>query len=83
MERMIPIGFGNVVNASKIVGVVKPEAAPIRRMVQNAKDSERCLDATCGRKCKAVLVTESGFIILSALLPDTIAARVNDTHETR
>ncbi|MBQ8547752.1 MAG: DUF370 domain-containing protein [Lachnospiraceae bacterium] len=78
MERMIPIGFGNMVNAAKIIGVVKPEASPVRRMVQNAKDTERCLDATCGRKCKSVIVTENGMIVLSALLPETIAGRVNE-----
>ena len=81
MERMIPIGFGNIVNAAKIIGVVKPEASPVRRMVQNAKDAERCLDATCGRKCKSVIVTDGGYIVLSALLPETIAGRVNDRVE--
>ena len=81
MERMIPIGFGNMVNAAKIIGVVKPEASPVRRMVQNAKDAERCLDATCGRKCKLVIVTDNGFIVLSALLPETVAGRVNDRAE--
>lgn len=81
MERMIPIGFGNMVNAAKIIGVVKPEAAPVRRMVQNAKDAERCLDATCGRKCKSVIVTENGYIVLSALLPETVAGRVNEKTE--
>ena len=81
MERMIPIGFGNMVNAAKIVGVVKPEASPVRLRVQNAKDAERCLDATCGRKCKSVIVTENGMIVLSALLPETIAGRVNERME--
>lgn len=81
MERMIPIGFGNMVNTTKIIGVVKPEASPVRRMVQNAKDAERCLDATCGRKCKSVIVTDDGYIVLSALLPETIAGRVNDRME--
>jgi len=50
-------------------------------MVQNAKDTERCLDATCGRKCKSVIVTENGYIVLSALLPETIAGRVNERME--
>ena len=81
MERMIPIGFGNMVNAAKIIGVVKPEASPVRRMVQNAKDTERWLDATCGRKCKSVIVTENGYIVLSALLPETVASRVNERME--
>ncbi|ABX43238.1 DUF370 domain-containing protein [Lachnoclostridium phytofermentans] len=77
MNKLINIGFGNVVNAGKIISVIRPEAAPVKRMVQNAKDSGSCVDATCGRKCKAVVVMETGQIVLSALLPETIANRVN------
>ncbi len=77
MNRLINIGFGNVVNSNKIVGIISPEAAPIKRMVQNAKDAGTAIDATCGRKTKAVIVTESGHLVLSALLPETIANRVN------
>jgi len=77
LSRLINIGFGNVVNSSKIVGIIKPEAAPIKRMVQNAKDAGTAIDATCGRKTKAVIVTDSGNLVLSALLPETIANRVN------
>lgn len=77
LNRLINIGFGNVVNSSKIVGIISPEAAPIKRMVQNAKDSGTAIDATCGRKTKAVIVTDSGYLLLSALLPETITNRVN------
>ncbi|MDD5937348.1 MAG: DUF370 domain-containing protein [Clostridiales bacterium] len=77
MNKLINIGFGNVVNSVKIVAVIRPEAAPVKRMVQNAKDNMNCIDATCGRKCKAVIVMEQGQVVLSALLPDTIANRVN------
>lgn len=77
MSRLINIGFGNIVNANKIIGIISPEAAPIKRMVQNAKDSGMAIDATCGRKTKAVLVMESGHLMLSALLPETISNRVN------
>ena len=70
MGRMINIGYGNVVNADKILAVVKPEAAPIKRMVAVAKDHDTYVDATCGRKCKSVIVSV-------ALLPETIAGRVN------
>lgn len=77
MNRLINIGFGNVVNADKIVGIISPEAAPIKRLVQNAKDAGNAIDATCGRKTKAVLVMDSGHLVLSSLLPDTIANRVN------
>ena len=77
MGRMINIGYGNVVNADKILAVVKPEAAPIKRMVAVAKDHDTYVDATCRRKCKSVLVSVEGRIVLSALLPETIAGRVN------
>ncbi len=66
-----------MVNSNRIVGIIKPEAAPIKRMVQNAKDTGIAIDATCGRKTKAVIVTDSGHLVLSALLPETIANRVN------
>ncbi len=77
MSRLINIGFGNVVNSDKIVAIISPEAAPIKRMVQSAKDAGTAVDATCGRKTKAVIVSESGHLVLSALLPETIANRVN------
>lgn len=81
MNRLVNIGFGNVINEQKIIAIIKPEAAPIKRMVQGAKDSGVCIDATCGRKCKSVIVTESGQLVLSALLPDTIMGRVNQKNE--
>ncbi len=77
MSRMINIGYGNVVNEDKILAVVRPEAAPIKRMVAVAKDHETYVDATCGRKCKSVIVSEEGRIVLSALQHETIASRVN------
>ncbi|MBE5962849.1 MAG: DUF370 domain-containing protein [Lachnospiraceae bacterium] len=77
MNRLINVGFGNMVNAEKIIAIIHPEAAPVKRMVQSAKDSGKCIDATCGRKCKAVIVSCEEKIILSALLPETIANRVN------
>ncbi|MDF2800355.1 MAG: hypothetical protein K0S61_258 [Anaerocolumna sp.] len=77
MNRLVNVGFGNVVNSNKIVGIISPDAAPIKRMVQTAKDAGNAIDATCGRKTKAVIVMDSGHLVLSALLPDTIAGRVN------
>lgn len=77
MNKLVNIGFGNIINVTKVVAIIRPEAAPVKRMVQNAKDQGNCIDATCGRKCKSVLVTEQGQIVLSALLPETIANRVN------
>lgn len=75
MSRFVNIGFGNVVNTERIVAVVSPDSAPIKRLVQNARESGRVIDATQGRKTKGVLFTESDSIILSALLPETLAAR--------
>lgn len=77
MNKLINVGFGNVVNSNKIIGIISPEAAPIKRMIQSAKDNGMAIDATCGRRTKAVIVTDSGHLILSSLLPETIAGRVN------
>jgi len=66
-----------MVNSDKIVGILKPEAAPVKRMIQNSKDNGTALDATCGRKTKSVIVLDNNSILLSALLPETIAARIN------
>lgn len=77
MGHFINIGFGNIVNVDKVIGIISPEAAPVKRMVQSSKDSGMAVDATCGRKTKAVLVMESGHLMLSALLPETIAGRAN------
>jgi regulator of extracellular matrix RemA (YlzA/DUF370 family) len=79
---LINIGFGNVVNSSKIISIISPDAAPVKRMVQNAKDKGMAIDATCGRRTKAVIVTDNGSVILSSLLPDTIASRVNNFQQT-
>lgn len=81
LNRLVNIGFGNVINEDKIVAVIKPEAAPVKRMVQGAKDTGCCIDATCGRKCKSVIFTITGQLVLSALLPDTITGRVNQKNE--
>ena len=73
---LIHIGFGNIVNTEKIIAIVSPEAAPIKRLVQNAKEKGLAIDATQGRKTKSVLVMENSQVVLSALLPETIAGRV-------
>lgn len=72
---MIHIGFGNIVNTEKLVAVVSPDSAPVKRMVQSARESGMAIDATQGRKTKAVLVMENSQLVLSALLPETIASR--------
>ena len=75
MSRLIHIGFGNIVNTEKLVAVVSPDSAPVKRMVQSARESGMAIDATQGRKTKAVLVMENSQLVLSALLPATIASR--------
>ena len=76
MNQFIHIGFGNLVITNKIIAVVSPESAPIKRLIQNAKEKGTAIDATCGRKTKAVLVMEDNQVVLSALLPETIGNRV-------
>ncbi len=75
--QLINIGFGNIVAANKVVSIVSPEAAPIKRMIQEAKDSKTAIDATCGRRTRAVIITDSGYIILSSLQPETLATRLD------
>jgi regulator of extracellular matrix RemA (YlzA/DUF370 family) len=75
---LIHIGYGNMVNSEKIVAIVSPDSAPSKRLIQRAKESGAVIDATQGRKTKSVLVTDS-HVILSALLPDTIAGRFGIT----
>ena len=75
--QLVNIGFGNIVSADRIVAIVSPESAPIKRMVQEAKDDKTAIDATCGRRTRAVLIMDSGNIVLSALQPETVAARVD------
>ena len=76
--QLINIGFGNIVSAERIISIVSPESAPIKRIVQEAKDAKTAIDATCGRRTRSVLIMDSGNIILSAVQPETIAGRVNN-----
>ncbi|MBQ7964717.1 MAG: DUF370 domain-containing protein [Ruminococcus sp.] len=76
--RFINIGFGNVVSAEKVVSVVSPDSAPIKRIIQTAKSDASLIDATYGRKCKAVIITDSDHIILSAITPETITSRLEE-----
>lgn len=73
---LVNIGFGNMVATGRIVTICSPESAPIKRMVQDAKDAGVAVDATCGRRTRCVIITDSGHIILSALQPETVAARI-------
>ena len=75
--QLVNIGFGNIIAANKIVAIVSPDSAPIKRMIQEAKDAKTAIDATCGRRTRAVLIMDSGHIILSAVQPETVAGRVD------
>ena len=76
--KLINIGFGNVVAAGRLITVVSPDSAPIKRIIQDAKQKGNLVDATYGRRCKAVLFTDSDHIILSAISPETIANRIEE-----
>ena len=81
--QLVNIGFGNIVSAERIVAIVSPESAPIKRIIQDAKENKSVIDATYGRKTRAVLVMDSGHIILSAVQPETIASRLDKEIEVQ
>ena len=74
--KLINIGFGNMVSAGRLIAIVSPESAPIKRMVQEARDRGVLIDATYGRRTRAVLIMDSDHIVLSALQPETVAGRL-------
>lgn len=80
--KFINIGFGNMVAAERIVTVVSPDSAPIKRIVQDAKDECRVIDVSCGRRTRAVIITDSEHVILSAIAPETIAGRLEGNVES-
>ena len=73
--KLINIGFGNMVSANRLVAIVSPESAPIKRIIQDARESGSLIDATYGRRTRAVIVMDSGHVILSAIQPETVANR--------
>ncbi|QGP92972.1 hypothetical protein MGLY_23650 [Neomoorella glycerini] len=75
--KLINIGFGNIVSARRIVAIVSPESAPIKRIIQEARDRGMLIDATYGRRTRAVIITDSDHIILSAVQPETVAHRMS------
>ena len=79
--KLINIGFGNMVSASRLITIVSPESAPIKRIIQDARDNGVLIDATYGRRTRAVIVMDSGHVVLSAIQPETVANRFvqNDT----
>lgn len=79
--QLINVGFGNIVSAERIISIVSPESAPIKRMIQEAKEKGTAVDATYGRRTRAVIIMDSGHIILSAVQPETVAGRLDKKEE--
>lgn len=79
--KLINIGFGNIVAAGRLVAIVSPESAPIKRIIQDAKERGTLIDATYGRRTRAVLIMDSEHVILSAIQPETVANRMGDSQE--
>ncbi len=79
--KLINIGFGNMVSSDRLVAIVSPESAPIRRIITKAKESNMLIDATYGRRSRSVLVTDSDHVILSSIQPETIANRFSSEYE--
>ncbi len=79
--KLVNIGFGNMVSANRMIAVVSPESAPIKRIITDSREKGKLIDATYGRRTRAVIVTDSGHIILSAIQPETVAGRASDRLE--
>ncbi len=78
--KLINIGFGNMVNASRLIAIVSPESAPIKRIVSEARERGTLIDATYGRRTRAVLIADSDHVILCAVQPETVAGRLAEAH---
>lgn len=79
--KLINIGFGNMVSAGRLIAIVSPESAPIKRIIQDAREKGMLIDATYGRRTRAVIVTDSDHVILSAIQPETVANRIDEGDE--
>ena len=76
--RLVNIGYGNMVAVNRLIAIVSPDAAPIRRLVQDARDAGHVVDATCGHRTRAVIIMDNDHVILSPLQPETVAARMDE-----
>ena len=74
--KVLNVGFGNTVFTDRVVSIVSPESAPVKRIITDARSCSKLVDATCGRRTRAVIVTDSGHVVLSSLLPETLANRL-------
>jgi len=81
--KLINIGFGNMISANRLITIVSPESAPIKRIIQEAKDKGRLIDATYGRRTRAVIIMDSDHVILSAVQPETVAGRIDGGEEDK
>ena len=81
--RLINIGFGNMVSAGRIIAIVSPESAPIKRIISDAREKSLLIDATYGRRTRAVIIADNGSLILSAIQPETVAARLQSADERK
>jgi extracellular matrix regulatory protein A len=79
--KLINIGFGNMVSASRVIAIVSPESAPIKRIIQDVRDRGQLIDATYGRRTRAGVIMDSGHVILSAIQPETVAGRMSGKNE--
>lgn len=75
--KLINVGFGNIVSANRIIAIVSPESAPIKRIIQDAREAGRLIDATYGRRTRAVIIADSGHVVLSSVQPETVANRLH------
>lgn len=80
--KLINIGFGNMVSSSRLIAIVSPDSAPIKRIIQDMRDHGQLIDATYGRRTRAVIIMDSGHVILSAIQPETIAGRMSGKAES-
>ena len=73
--KLVNIGFGNIVSANRVVAIVSPESAPIKRIISDAREANRLIDATYGRRTRSVIITDSNHVILTSIQPETVASR--------
>lgn len=79
--QLINVGFGNMISSSRLIALVTPESAPIKRIIQEARDKGTLIDATCGRRTRTVLIMDSDHVVLSAVAPETVGGRFEDEEE--
>lgn len=75
--NLVNVGYGNIVAANRIISIVGPESAPVKRIVQDAKEAKKLIDGTFGKKTRSVIIMDSGHVVLSAVQPETVAGRIN------